>query len=522
MKYIASLLLLITFAAYGASVIFSGDFVKTLKPNIKLRDTARILTLSVDPSAVATLGETGSLALGSNGNLYIKQDAGTTTNWELLADATELAGKANTSLSNLASVLVNADLRMADDVPVMLQDPTNSNELSLKAPDPLAAAYTYVFPPDMGANGECLQTNGTVADWGSCAGLSIGNAISGGTASRVLFEDTSNQLAEDSGLRYNATTDSLAVGGNDPQANLHINDGTLSTVEFQMTNSNSGNGNDVGFEIELLTDSSVNIKNNSTNPINFLTNNVQRFEISNNSPEVAVGRDDLDTAISRLRLYGPSSGDPGSELRLHLSAAHDTSFDFFGLWIDQDDFHITDGTNEIFKLFGNNGIIILDDPSTTEGLFAADPNNGAIELSSGNDSFAFIDFKDAVADDFDARIAWSIVSSLNVLTMTSDVVEYTGAHRFDETNGSIVNTGGLISSATIPANSHGIVQCHADDLLNNCTAAYYTNSVSGIVFQNMHTCTGLAFTSLSGPRRVVCQNNTGVTKTMYLSIQIGR
>lgn len=78
------LLLLATVALGGDAVIFSGNDVLTLKDNISLNRKAHILTGTVDPSAVATAGEQGSVYLRTGptgGGFYVKQDAGTTTNW---------------------------------------------------------------------------------------------------------------------------------------------------------------------------------------------------------------------------------------------------------------------------------------------------------------------------------------------------------------------------------------------------------------------------------------------------------
>lgn len=67
----------------GAPIIWNGNFAKLLKDDLKFGDTARIITLAVDPTAVATDGEAGSIAMRTNGSIYVKQDAGVTTNWIL-------------------------------------------------------------------------------------------------------------------------------------------------------------------------------------------------------------------------------------------------------------------------------------------------------------------------------------------------------------------------------------------------------------------------------------------------------
>ena len=94
------------------AAIFSGNFVKTLKDQLLLGDTARVLTGTDDPTVVAAEGEQGSLYLrtgGTGGTAFLKQDAGTSTNWDQL----EISVSANDSnlLENLGletSVAANA------------------------------------------------------------------------------------------------------------------------------------------------------------------------------------------------------------------------------------------------------------------------------------------------------------------------------------------------------------------------------------------------------------------------------
>ena len=75
-------ILLACCSAQGAAVIFSGANVKTLKQNIDLNGIATLLSGSVDPSSSATSAPKGSLYLStSTGKIYVKQDAGSTTNW---------------------------------------------------------------------------------------------------------------------------------------------------------------------------------------------------------------------------------------------------------------------------------------------------------------------------------------------------------------------------------------------------------------------------------------------------------
>lgn len=70
------------------AVIFSGTEVKALKDQLDLNGTAKVRTGTDDPTSVAQEGPKGSLYLrvgGSGGTVYVKQDAGTTTNWQIIA-----------------------------------------------------------------------------------------------------------------------------------------------------------------------------------------------------------------------------------------------------------------------------------------------------------------------------------------------------------------------------------------------------------------------------------------------------
>lgn len=85
---LVSSLTLLTSHAYGDAVIFSGNDVKTLKPNIDLYGQGKILSGSTDPTSVATSAPVGSIYLNtSNGNLYRKVDAGSSTNWQKVGSA---------------------------------------------------------------------------------------------------------------------------------------------------------------------------------------------------------------------------------------------------------------------------------------------------------------------------------------------------------------------------------------------------------------------------------------------------
>ena len=80
-----------------------------------------------------------------------------------------------------------------------------------------AGTWTLTLPDTAGTNGYALTTNGSgVTSWtsaGGGGGMAIGGAISGGTASRVLFTGAGGILDDDSTFTWNDTLKDLAIGG---------------------------------------------------------------------------------------------------------------------------------------------------------------------------------------------------------------------------------------------------------------------------------------------------------------------
>lgn len=71
--------------------IFNGDAVKILKDKFRFKSLVEIITNdSDDPTSVAKNAPQGSLYIRSGTDeIYIKQDAGSTTNWIRLADTND-------------------------------------------------------------------------------------------------------------------------------------------------------------------------------------------------------------------------------------------------------------------------------------------------------------------------------------------------------------------------------------------------------------------------------------------------
>ena len=77
----------------GSPTIFKGDFVKQLKDSIEFLSNQTIITgVATDPSSSATSAPAGSILINTSGNMYIKQDAGSSTNWDLISTASTPTG----------------------------------------------------------------------------------------------------------------------------------------------------------------------------------------------------------------------------------------------------------------------------------------------------------------------------------------------------------------------------------------------------------------------------------------------
>ena len=69
----------------GSPTIFKGSNVKLLKDNIEFQSGQTIISgVATDPTSSATSADAGSILVNTGGNVYVKQDAGSTTNWNIL------------------------------------------------------------------------------------------------------------------------------------------------------------------------------------------------------------------------------------------------------------------------------------------------------------------------------------------------------------------------------------------------------------------------------------------------------
>jgi hypothetical protein len=85
------------------ATIFNGPRVKALKKIFGLNGGVDIISSTTDPTSVAVSASIGSLLLNeSNGSAYLKQDAGSSTNWSQLTSGTPSVSATTRTVSQVA------------------------------------------------------------------------------------------------------------------------------------------------------------------------------------------------------------------------------------------------------------------------------------------------------------------------------------------------------------------------------------------------------------------------------------
>ena len=165
MKLLFKLLLVwaVTFNAAAATNYWDGDTARFLTDKLGLKNDTKIFEAAADPTSVATSAPIGSIAIFGS-NVYIKQDAGSSTNWsrtattgnititrELILDPSkaEIPGVRYQTYSN-ASTYINT-----------VETPTGARVWNLKLRGTYTSAITlepYIHIQGDSANGRIQQS----------------------------------------------------------------------------------------------------------------------------------------------------------------------------------------------------------------------------------------------------------------------------------------------------------------------------------------------------------------------------
>jgi hypothetical protein len=201
--------------------------------------------------------------------------------------------------------------------------PNGSSYVALKAADSLTANTTYTLPTADGTSGQVLQTNGTgTLSWtNNDSGLTVNStAITSGTAGRIFFQNSSNQLSQSAGLSWDDSTKILTVGvsGGDSQISFpNTTSGFVNYIrsEWSQNRIRTQVGNSF---IELTQDRCLLSPSSGTATFNVSSgNHIATLRINNSDRFVITGSDATNMSYfinTNLALGGTSVGTSSSRV----------------------------------------------------------------------------------------------------------------------------------------------------------------------------------------------------------------
>jgi len=199
----------------GSAVIFSGNDVKTLKSNIDINGSNKIMSGAVDPTVSATSAPIGSLYLNnSTGKTYRKLDAGLTVNWTELGSGSSgknyILASDGSSTTGWATYADAAGTRPVDGVggsPAVTWTSTTSAPLdgissflfTKTAVNSQGQGVAYAFAIDSSDQGQVL---GISFDYSPASGTFVGSGVNTVNSDLIvyLYDVTNSVLIEPSTL----------------------------------------------------------------------------------------------------------------------------------------------------------------------------------------------------------------------------------------------------------------------------------------------------------------------------------
>jgi hypothetical protein len=185
------------------------------------------------------------------------------------------------------------------------------------------ANTTYTLPTADGTSGQVLQTNGTgTLSWtNNDSGLTVNStAITSGTAGRIFFQNSSNQLSQSAGLSWDDSTKILTVGvsGGDSQISFpNTTSGFVNYIrsEWSQNRIRTQVGNSF---IELTQDRCLLSPSSGTATFNVSSgNHIATLRINNSDRFVITGSDATNMSYfinTNLALGGTSVGTSSSRV----------------------------------------------------------------------------------------------------------------------------------------------------------------------------------------------------------------
>jgi hypothetical protein len=238
-KFLLTVLLLFSSLVQAQWYYGSGEAVN-LENRMKMKNGTTLTASSVDPSSVATPGTPGSILWNTSGNLYIKQDSGTTTNWNKLANLTGGVLPISQGGTGVTTTPANGQLLIGNGTGYTVASITSgsgitvtngSGTITIAATGGSSALIGYVYMTNYNGTGSTntrvAKFNGTSASSGS---ITIDNSATNGfsatmNSAGVLCASFSAQL-------------SAAV-----YVSMSLNASQLSTEPYNMTAGQNITGN---------------------------------------------------------------------------------------------------------------------------------------------------------------------------------------------------------------------------------------------------------------------------------------
>lgn len=228
-KLILSILFLPLFASANPPIIWgpSGS-AQMLTPSISFTpNNTFIISGTLDPSAVATSAAKGSLYSSTNGNLYVKQDAGLTTNWS--AVSTTGGGTSLGAIDGQAAAANGASI--AAGVLYMQSEDATHPGLVNNAAQTISGAKTFssTIVGSVNGNAATVTTNANLTGPITSVGNTTSVASQTGTGSVFVMQGTPTLTTPVIGA---ATGTSLSVSG---QLTSTVSTGTAPLVVSSTT-----------------------------------------------------------------------------------------------------------------------------------------------------------------------------------------------------------------------------------------------------------------------------------------------
>ena len=308
--------------------------------------------------------------------------------------------------------------------------PSVSGDLTGSLLSPTVQALQGVsVAPTAPLNGEALVYSNANSRWEpgvvtGGGGVTIGNAVTGGNANAVIFEDGSNNLGSSTNFTFDETNERLGIGVATPLANLQVSEATAATefaVHFTKTDWGTtltdgllleSIGNNARLRFYEAGDLTLNTQNGDV-----VANPSDDFRVISSGGGASYEfQGDADAhfrggaaATTTMCLQNNATGITDTDgfcFNMGTTFAELRNFENGAITATTDgNFRVRDAagnTHIDFNMVGN----MYQFKSGTDTEIELNSADGLIEITD-DDGFQAIDFKNSILDDFDNRLSAS-------------------------------------------------------------------------------------------------------------------